>query len=746
LGVTVGSAQDEAEELDPVLVSGAIVGSKEGVNKITGSATYLDIDDLRVHSISDINSALRRVPGVYVRPEDGYGNFPNISLRGIDMGRSSKVTIMEDGILAAPAPYSAPSAYYSPNLERMSGLEVIKGSSQVKYGPHTTGGAINYLSTPIPEEVTTYSKIYYGEFDEMVGHIYHGGKKDTDSGRIGYLVEGYYRNTEGFKELQGVNAETGFTRSEPMLKLSWEPNTSNYQSLELKLGSTDFDANETYLGITDEDFKANPYARYAATRNDMINTYASRGYLRHFVDLGSNASLKTTAYFTKFHRNWFKLDKVGTLADGKAGQSAYKVWNNNNYLSVVKGNSAGFIRLKANNRDYSAQGIESILNYDLALGSLENQIQLGVRYHNDDIDRYQWYHKYDQDASGGWSSAGPDAPSGAAGDRHQETGAWSFYLEDRVAINDKLSVIPGIRYESLDCSYDHNTRTSDKSPADGSGDMDVVTGGVGLSYDFQEGLNLFGGVYHGASLPGPRSYIRSGETLDEESSNSYELGFRYQNEALIATGALFYSDLEDFIVPDNLGTGFEEFEGGETVVVDNGLNDGEISALGLELQLGYDFGAANGADYSLPVTFGITLTKAEFESGASSADGESIFSGAQSGNTVPYVPEVQFHVGLGLDVGKYRVALDGTYVDDTHASGANGSGPYNQSGAYDSRYGKVPGYFIADLTVQYRLTENTKVFATARNLFYEKYVVGRLPQGPRPGMPRSFLFGIEAQF
>ena len=109
-GVTAGTAQEASDELDPVLVSGAIVGSKEGVNLITGSATYLGIDDLRVHSISDINSALRRVPGVYVRPEDGYGNFPNISLRGIDMGRSSKVTIMEDGILAAPAPFSAPSA------------------------------------------------------------------------------------------------------------------------------------------------------------------------------------------------------------------------------------------------------------------------------------------------------------------------------------------------------------------------------------------------------------------------------------------------------------------------------------------------------------------------------------------------------------------------------------------------------------------------------------------------------------
>ena len=106
VGAVAGMAQEAPDELDPVLVSGAIVGSKEGVNQITGSATYLDIDDLRVHSISDINSALRRVPGVYVRPEDGYGNFPNISLRGIDMGRSSKVTVMEDGILAAPATLS----------------------------------------------------------------------------------------------------------------------------------------------------------------------------------------------------------------------------------------------------------------------------------------------------------------------------------------------------------------------------------------------------------------------------------------------------------------------------------------------------------------------------------------------------------------------------------------------------------------------------------------------------------------
>jgi outer membrane receptor protein involved in Fe transport len=69
--------------------------------------------------------------------------------------------------------------------------------------------------------------------------------------------------------------------------------------------------------------------------------------------------------------------------------------------------------------------------------------------------------------------------------------------------------------------------------------LDVVTGGVGISYDVNAGLNLFGGIYHGSSLPGPRSYIRSGESLNEESSMSYELGYRYQKEAFAATGAFF---------------------------------------------------------------------------------------------------------------------------------------------------------------------------------------------------------------
>ena len=145
--------------------SNTILGNKFVARNRTGAAYYLSTDELADFNYTDINRALNKISGVNFYEEDGFGLRPNISIRGTSPERSSKIAIMEDGILISPAPYSASSAYYFPSVARMQAVEVLKGSSQIQYGPYTTGGAINFVSTEIPKSFQGKISSSYGSFN-----------------------------------------------------------------------------------------------------------------------------------------------------------------------------------------------------------------------------------------------------------------------------------------------------------------------------------------------------------------------------------------------------------------------------------------------------------------------------------------------------------------------------------------------------------------------------------------------------
>ena len=144
-----------------------IVGSQDEARTLPGSGSVVGNDQILIEAANDINQLLKTVPGIYIQEEDGYGLRPNIGIRGATSERASKVTLMEDGVMIAPAPYSNPAAYYFPTALRMHSVEVLKGAPLLRYGPQTTGGVVNMVSTPIPQENTGGVSFRYGENNEM---------------------------------------------------------------------------------------------------------------------------------------------------------------------------------------------------------------------------------------------------------------------------------------------------------------------------------------------------------------------------------------------------------------------------------------------------------------------------------------------------------------------------------------------------------------------------------------------------
>ena len=127
-----------------------VLGDRDSLATIPGSAHLIGLEELERQEHSDVHRILRQVPGLNLQEEEGYGLRHNIGLRGTGVECSQKITLLEDGVLIAPAPYTAPSAYYFPTAARMEAFEVRKGSSAVRQGPYTNGGAINLISRSIP--------------------------------------------------------------------------------------------------------------------------------------------------------------------------------------------------------------------------------------------------------------------------------------------------------------------------------------------------------------------------------------------------------------------------------------------------------------------------------------------------------------------------------------------------------------------------------------------------------------------
>jgi Fe(3+) dicitrate transport protein len=714
-------AQDALETLKPLTV----VGSREAAFDLPASAAFEDAEEFRERGYTNIAQIAARVPGVYIRDEDGYGNFPNISLRGVDGNRSTKITMMEDGILTAPAPYSVPNAYYAPKAARMSGIEFLKGSSQIKYGPQTTGGVVNYLSTLFPDgdEPQFYSRLTYGSNNTLFLHSWYGDTQETNAGRVGYLLELHGESSDGYRYIDGSSQDTGFSLIEPMLKVFWEPDTALKQRFEAKVGYSSFDANESYTGLTDADVKANPDRRYAASFNDKFDSNHWRSYLKWVAEPSDALRLESAVYFNSFDRTWDKLGSVDLSAIGSPITNVAEAMLTPGGLSLLQGTGPGNIGYTAALREHQAYGWQNQANFRFETGALEHDLAVGLRLHYDQQDGNDVKSTYASNGTGGF---GPAVRTPATAITMQEAFATALYLEDTITVG-RLTLRPGVRYEWLDL---------ESSPAAGpsaSTDEALFMAGLGANYDISDIHSVFGGIYRGMSPANPSGYAAGTES---EESLGFELGFRHQEDSLRAELIGFFTDFDQLIAP--------ELPGGAGTLPS--LNGGSAETFGIESLIEYDYAEEANWGFGLPVYASATYTNAEFANMRGVlAPNAGTFAGGRDGNEIPYIPEWKFATGISFVMEKWRVNLDASYVSSAWGSGYNGD-PRPAGSNPSAIDGKTDSLLIFDLTGHYQLNDNVRLVGGIQNLFDERGIISRAPLGARANAPQTIFAGFEATF
>jgi Fe(3+) dicitrate transport protein len=705
-----------------------IVGSQEGASRITGSAYFIGADQLRTFAYSDIERIVREIPGVSVQLEDGYGLRPNISIRGVTTERSSRITLLEDNVLIAPAPYSAPAAYYFPTSGRMSAFEVVKGPSAITQGPYTIGGALNMVSTPIPNGTGGKLLLEGAEDATYRVHATYGGW--TDAG-LGYLLETHQWQSDGFQRIDRGGNDAGFDVRDYTAKLAYAPMSSRH-ALELKLQRTDQDSNQSYLGLTDADFAARPSRRYGVSVLDRIDTTHEQQVLRYEFRASDLLRFSATAYNNEHARNWYKTE--GIDLDGAVDTAAMR---NVNWLGIIEDinlgrGRAGFtpaqlaaildgtsdtpansIQLRNNNREYYSRGVQFGMDWQFATGRMQHSLEAGVRLHRDQEDRFQHDDAYQQ-LSGQLVFNGTGI-AGAAGNEEGNAKALAVHVYDSISMG-AWTFTPGLRHEDIELDRVRFTGPARTFRDRRVNDVQVWLPGLGVAYAVNGELSLLAGVHKGFTAPTNQPGIREEEALN------YELGFRYGNERFNTEMIGFLSDYDNLL-------GLCTAASGANCNVGDAFNGDAVTIGGVEFQLAADL--SRSARFSLPLQLGYTWMHGEFDT---DIGGTAFFGNVSKGDPIPYIPDNQLRLSLGVAQQHWGMTLSANYVDAICVR------------ASCKVWERTDDMLTLDLAANYQLNEQVNLYARVENLGAEDVIMSRHPYGARPNKPRTAAFGVRVSY
>ncbi len=662
-----------------------VIGTPEALQRIPGSGEILDKQTLETSRVFTVNEALRKLPGINVRDEEGLGLRPNIGIRGLNPTRSTKITLLEDGIPLSYAPYGDNASYYHPPIDRFERIEVLKGAGQILFGPQTIGGVINYITPLPPQKFGGFISATAGNRDYFNGKLQVGGN--------GMLLD--YTRKQGDGARDNINSGINDLNYKAVFGLGAS------QALTVRANVFTEDSTVTYSGITEAEFR-NFGARYNPFKNDKFDIERYGASATHELVINDDAVLTTNAYWSYFDRDWWR--QSSTTTDSQcAGFAAARLAG-----SSVNPDTCNSVQGRL--RNYDTWGIEPRLKLAHNAFGVESELEAGVKAHFEEQNRKQV------------NGTSPTARTGTlAEDNLRETDAYSAFAQNRFLLGD-WTVTPGLRFEYIDSS-----RTNNQTGVTGSDTLGQWIPSLGGTYAPHKGATFFAGVHRGFAPPRTEDIVGgSGTSTDvgAELSTNWEIGLRAEpTDKTSLQATLFRNDFSRQIAVGSIAGGNTPLAQGETLYQGLELSGKAGPPAGMYLRGAYTW--LPTAEQTTPFTWVVSPFT---QVGA-------------AGNRLPYAPEHLLTAALGYAVGGLDAQLEAVYVSEQFSDFANTVAP-----TADGQKGLISDYTIWNATLNYHFKpERTTVFLTVKNLADKTYIVDRT-RGILPGSPRLIQAGIKYAF
>lgn len=720
--------EKETKELNLVLKDRDIVLDEFRISSsrgILGQGNLAEVDDFRINAgkknevikIAELNANLAmnnsrqifaKTPGISIWENDGSGIQLGVASRGLNPNRSWEFNVRMNGYDITPDPMGYPEAYFTPPMEVVEEIEIIRGASALQFGPQF-GGLMNFVIRK-PDKSTRFtaeSSNTVGSNGLISSFNYIGGTE----GKWSYAA--YYQKRVG----NGWRDNGQFNTDHAHLEVNYAASNKLKLGVEMTYMTTE---SQQPGGLTDQKFTED--SRQSLRSRNWFSTpwfipSVSAEYL-----FSPNTRLSWKAYGTIAERNSVGFMQPINMADNMGNRQV--------------------------DRDfYNTFGSELRLSTSYRLFGRENTLVSGVRYFDGHIDRKQ----------NGTGTAGRDMDfSVGAGNYRRDLDFSNInmaaFAENMFRVSDKFLVTAGVRVENIRSVMEGQFNVINGNPLM----LDQITRtrsfllfGFGAEYHVSNETELYAN-FSEAYRPVLISDLTPPATTDVidqnlQDSRGYNIDFGYRGS--LASYLKFDLSYFHLNYADRIGTVAQS--GTDGTVYQFRTNLGNSISRGFEGYVEFDpitalFGSSSVGYVHLFTSLAfIDATYGDFEVTAVS-NGE-IQKRNLKGNQVENAARKINRYGATYNLGKYSMTWQMSDIGKAYSDALN-----TEIANSAATVGVIPAYRVQDLSASWNVWKQHSLKAGVNNLTNENYFTRRAGGYPGPGiMPadgRTFYATLALKF